>query len=86
MKSYISEFESKDKPKDYYQKLLEELKGKNKELHAFNYFNEELHEGFPFSVKDNICVKGVESTASSKILKTAVYNCLTSALKRRRRK
>ncbi len=70
MKSYISEFESKDKPKDYYQKLLEELKGKNRELHVFNNLNEDLRDGFPFSVKDNICVRGVESTASSKILKT----------------
>ncbi len=70
MKSYIAEFDTKEKPKDYYNKLLENLKEKNRELNAFNNFNDSLHGGFPFSVKDNICVKGVESTASSKILKT----------------
>ena len=70
MRSYISEFESKEKPKDYYAKIIEELKRKNAELNAFNIINDEINSGFPFSVKDNICVKGVESTASSKILKT----------------
>ena len=70
MRSYISEFESKEKPKDYYAKIIEELKRKNAELNAFNIINDEINSGFPFSVKDNICVKGIESTASSKILKT----------------
>lgn len=70
MRSLIAEFGEKDKPKDYYSKIIEELSRINKDLNAFNNLNKNIASGFPFSVKDNICVKGVESTASSKILKT----------------
>ncbi len=70
MTSYITEFETKHKPEDYYKKVIDELKCKNVDLGAFNNFNDDLKNGFPFSVKDNICVKNVESTASSKILRT----------------
>ncbi len=69
MKSYIKEFESMDKPSGYYTELVGNLESLNTELNAFNVINKELKDGLPFSVKDNLCVKGVESRASSKILK-----------------
>lgn len=65
----IEEFKEKAKPEGYYKKLMAELNSVNKRLNAFNNINENLNSGFPFSAKDNICVKGVETTASSKILK-----------------
>lgn len=46
----------------------------NKKYHMFNVFADEhesgkgLLEGYSISVKDNICVKGMESTAGSKVL------------------
>lgn len=66
---FIREFNEKEKPKDYHQKLLEELRKYNERFHAFNFIADNTGDGFPFSVKDNICVKGIETTASSKILK-----------------
>ena len=69
MTTSIDEFNSKEKKESYYSGMIKELSKLNQELHAFNNINEELDSGFPFSVKDNICVKGVETTASSKILK-----------------
>lgn len=69
MSSYIHEFESKVKPKDYYDKVYEELSKVNSRLNAFNVIIKPERDGVPLSIKDNICVKGVESTASSKILK-----------------
>lgn len=67
--SSLEEFAKKKKPKDYGAKVLSELNKLNGRLHAFNNITEALGDGTPFSVKDNICVKNVESTASSKILK-----------------
>ena len=64
-------------------KVLEQIKKINKEYHYFNAISEELAlelakkvkqapkgklAGLPVSVKDCICVKGVESRAGSKIL------------------
>ncbi|MGC8623327.1 MAG: amidase family protein [Candidatus Micrarchaeia archaeon] len=66
--SSIEEFYSLEKDKEYYRDLLEELGKVNEKLNAFNNINEGLSSGFPFSAKDNLCVKGVESTASSKML------------------
>lgn len=65
----IEEFYSKSMPEGYYQKLVSELEAHNVELHAFNLINASLAKGYPFSVKDNICVKDFETTASSRILK-----------------
>ncbi len=65
----IKEFMACDKPDGYAEKLLSELRKANERLNAFNNITEHLADGMPFSVKDNICVKGVETTASSKILK-----------------
>ncbi len=65
-------------------KVLEECKKINKEYNYFNIISEELAlkqaqnikknpkgklTGLPISIKDSICVKDVESTAGSKILK-----------------
>ncbi len=47
---------------------MQELKKINGELNAFSNISTSVDK-FPFSVKDNICVKNVETTASSKILK-----------------
>ena len=69
MSSYIEEFESKVKPKDYYDRLYDELVRLNPRLNAFNALIKPDKNGIPLSVKDNICVKGIEATASSKILK-----------------
>lgn len=52
-----------------YPKLLRELSKLNEELSFFSVINENLTEGMPFSVKDNLCVKGFESRAGSKILR-----------------
>jgi len=60
-------------------KVLEEIKGINKEYNYFNIISEELAleqaknprgklAGLPVSIKDCICVKGIESRAGSKIL------------------
>lgn len=69
MKSSIKEFLAKEKPSDYYKKLGSALAKLNSKLHIFSNINQDIESGFPFSVKDNICVNGVESTASSAILK-----------------
>jgi aspartyl-tRNA(Asn)/glutamyl-tRNA(Gln) amidotransferase subunit A len=65
----IEEFLEAEKPQDYYIKLIGDLKFLNGKLNAFNQINEKINSGIPFSVKDNICVKNVGTTASSKILK-----------------
>lgn len=65
----IGEFAGKDKPESYHTNLVRELKKLDEKLHAFNLINEDIGGGFPISVKDNICVKGFEATAGSKILK-----------------
>lgn len=69
MKSHIDEFASKRKPSDYNERLTEELTKLNAEFGAFRMIEPKPKSGFPFSVKDNICVKSVESTAASAILK-----------------
>ncbi len=66
--SSIGEFEGKDIPESYYPKLVKELEPINKRLNAFLTISNP-EGGFPFSVKDNICVNGVESRAGSRILK-----------------
>ena len=68
MKEGIREFVSKEKPEGYYSRLVDELEKLNSRLHIFSNINKEIQSGFPFSVKDNICVMDVESTASSDIL------------------
>ena len=72
MVSYINEFLKAEKPKDYYAELAADLKEINNRYHAFNVINEEAGKdtrGMPFSTKANICVKGYETTAGSKMLK-----------------
>ncbi|MBW2999229.1 aspartyl/glutamyl-tRNA amidotransferase subunit A [Candidatus Woesearchaeota archaeon] len=69
---------------EHTQKVLDECKKINKEYNYFNFISEELAleqaknlakkpkgalAGLPISIKDAICVKNVESTAGSKILK-----------------
>ncbi|MEM4271945.1 MAG: amidase family protein, partial [Candidatus Pacearchaeota archaeon] len=68
---------------EHTHKVLEECRKINKEYHYFNNISEELAlelakevkknpsgrlAGVPVSIKDAICVKGVESTAGSRIL------------------
>ncbi|MEM3227770.1 MAG: amidase family protein, partial [Candidatus Micrarchaeaceae archaeon] len=65
----IKEFIMKNPDGKYYKKLTEELARLNSELNAFNNINFSVSSGYPLSVKDNICVKGVETTASSGVLK-----------------
>ena len=75
MSGSIEEFASAEKPKDYYSSLLGEIEKLNKEYHFFNVLNAEVENksgkggGFPFSSKANICVKGFETTAGSKMLR-----------------
>lgn len=71
MPSHINEFMEREKPSDYYQKLVSELGEANKEYHAFNVINERQSgkNSLPFSTKANICVKGFETTAGSRMLK-----------------
>lgn len=65
----FKEFRSIEVTGDYRQKLVEELKEANSKLKAFTVINDTLGEGFPFSVKDNICVKNIETIAGSEILR-----------------
>ncbi len=51
-----------------YAKLVEQLKKENERLNAFNFIDETEKDGKIISVKDNICVKGMPATASSRIL------------------
>jgi aspartyl-tRNA(Asn)/glutamyl-tRNA(Gln) amidotransferase subunit A len=65
----LKEFLAMEITDDYRRKLVEELKDANSKLKAFTFINETIGKGFPFSVKDNICVKNVETTAGSEILR-----------------
>jgi len=69
MKGGIKEFLEKDRPEGYYEDLTKQLDKLNSRLHIFASINKDIDSGFPFSVKDNICVSGIESAASSRILK-----------------
>ncbi|MFQ5979380.1 MAG: amidase family protein [Candidatus Heimdallarchaeota archaeon] len=66
---------------EYYQNLIEQLSRTNKEFHAFHTIQaysdiaSDLGKNttnplmnFPYSAKDNICTKGIETTAGSRIL------------------
>ena len=82
---YIKKVQNKEiSPVKTAQAILKEAKAINKDYHYFNTFSEELAlqqaekieknpqgklAGLPVSVKDCICVKGVESTAGSYILR-----------------
>lgn len=64
----ISEFRKMGKNGSYHQTLIKDLKRINEKLQFLGALNESLTEGIPFTVKDNICVKGFEARAGSKIL------------------
>ncbi|MCW1294765.1 MAG: amidase family protein, partial [Candidatus Parvarchaeum sp.] len=51
-----------------YAIFISQLKQANERLNAFNFIDENKKSGKIISVKDNICVKGMPATASSKIL------------------
>lgn len=73
MKSHIEEFLEIDKPKDYYSNLVAEIEERNREHHFITTLNSNIASEdrgrLPFTVKANICVKGFETTAGSKMLK-----------------
>lgn len=71
MASHIREFLGMEKPRDYYSNLLSELSKLNDEYRAFNTINSKMQgrSTVPFSTKANICVKGFETTAGSRMLK-----------------
>lgn len=66
--SSIDYFRNANPNSEYYARISSELSKLNETLGAFNNISTPS-SGYPLSVKDNICVKNVESTASSKILK-----------------
>jgi Asp-tRNAAsn/Glu-tRNAGln amidotransferase A subunit and related amidases len=51
-----------------YKDFVSRLNQVNEKLNAFNFIDENEKNGKIISVKDNICVKGMPATASSKIL------------------
>jgi aspartyl-tRNA(Asn)/glutamyl-tRNA(Gln) amidotransferase subunit A len=73
MRSFVNEFLKLEKPKGYYEELVSEISMLNKEYHAFTNINSKMIDcaegSIPFSSKANICVKGFETTAGSKMLK-----------------
>jgi len=85
IQEYIKKVQNKEiSPVKTIKAILKEAKETNKEYRYFNTFSEELAlelaeaqekqpkgklAGLPVSIKDCICVKGVESTAGSYILK-----------------
>jgi aspartyl-tRNA(Asn)/glutamyl-tRNA(Gln) amidotransferase subunit A len=54
---------------ELYQIASEVIKEKDKQLNAFISVNFEVQKGIPIGIKDNINVKGLETTCASKILK-----------------
>ncbi|MDE1860790.1 MAG: Asp-tRNA(Asn)/Glu-tRNA(Gln) amidotransferase subunit GatA [Candidatus Micrarchaeota archaeon] len=82
MSGSIEEFHSKKAGDGYYERLEAELKKLNAELHAFNNITLLNTGGYPFSAKDNLCVEGVETTASSRILKGYVPPFNATAVER----
>src|SRR5271155_5368843 len=82
--SGIKEFLEAQKPSDYYDGLREDLAKVNSKLHIFSNIDENISSGIPFSVKDNICVRDVESTASSSILSGYVPPFDATAIERLR--
>ncbi|MGI0141812.1 MAG: amidase family protein [Candidatus Micrarchaeales archaeon] len=68
----ISDFKKKKREQGYYPKLIKEVTKLNEKLHFLTVINDKLSDGMPFSVKDNLCVKGFESRAGSKVLKTYI--------------
>jgi len=50
------------------KKVLDEAKNLNKRYNFFVTINENYKKGIPVSVKDNICTKGLRTTAGSRIL------------------
>lgn len=69
MTSYIKEFNEAEKPKDYHEVLVDQVEKLNGIYNAFNVINKSARHGFPFSTKANLCVKGFETNAGSKMLK-----------------
>ena len=85
LQDHIKKVQNKEiSPVKTTQAILKEAKEINKEYHYFNTFSEDFAlqlaesqekapkgklAGLPISVKDCICVKGIESTAGSYILK-----------------
>ena len=66
----IDEFYSFEKKSNYNEDLIKDLKHLNARLNAFLNISQISGAKFPFSVKDNICVKNIETNANSKILQT----------------
>ena len=82
MTSYIEEFNGIEKQKDYYDNLFAQLERANEEHHAFNLINKDAKGGFLFSTKANICVRGFETDAGSKMLKGYVPSFNATAVER----
>ncbi|MAG50489.1 Asp-tRNA(Asn)/Glu-tRNA(Gln) amidotransferase GatCAB subunit A [archaeon] len=53
-------------------KIVKEAKEIDKEYNTFITLNESLEKGKPIVIKDNICTKGIKTTAGSKILENYI--------------
>jgi len=82
MTSYIEEFNGIEKPKEYYDNLFVQLEKLNGDYHAFSVINKDAKDGFLFSTKANICVKGFETDAGSRMLKGYVPSFNATAVER----
>lgn len=65
-----------------YKDFVSRLNQVNEKLNAFNFIDENEKNGKIISVKDNICVKGMPATASSKILQGYVPGFNATAIER----